>query len=368
MNPHYRPSLADIHAYAVQPSAGKIKLDAMENPFSMPASCLEAVAQAVADCPMNRYPNPNQQPFKQLLINQGLASSRHEIILGNGSDELIQCLHQALTPQSSVMTLDPAFSMVELNATLLGLKVVKIPLGEDFSLPTDALLAQIARIRPALLWLAYPNNPTGNTFNRDGMRAVIHAMARHEGLVVLDEAYSPFTGGDTLLEWMDEFPEVMVMRTLSKLGLAGLRLGYLMGHSALLSPLEKIRLPFNTNRLSIVAASVILQDYHAVLNEQAAQIAQERDQMMAFFQAYSSLRPNLRLRVFPSKANFLLVRCDHSATLFQWLLGSNILIKDMSKASALLRDCLRFTIGSPSENVAVRSALNAFPMMISPVA
>lgn len=358
----FRPSLNSLHAYQVLPSAGMIKLDAMENPFSLPVEAQIGLAQALQNVAINRYPDPEQADFKDTLIQQGLASAHHAILLGNGSDEIIQTLHLSLREGSTVMALDPSFSMYELNARLLGINFVKVSLNEDFSLPTERLLAMIAEKKPTLLWIAYPNNPTGNTFNRHDLALIVKS---HQGLCVIDEAYLPFTRGDTLIEWLNDHPHVLIMRTLSKLGLAGLRLGYLMGDHSILSTLEKIRLPFNTNRLSVIAAKFVLNHYHHALIEQARKIAQEREAMTDFFLQLSKSFPNLQWEVFPSKANFLLIRCAPYLQLFQWLLKNQILIKDMAKSSVLLHHCLRFTIGTADENRAVKEAITSFAQNLS---
>lgn len=353
----FRPELADLSAYQVLPSAGMVKLDAMENPFTLPDEALLGLAQHLKHESINRYPDPAQEAFKSLLIEHGLASPRHALLLGNGSDEIIQTLHLSLRPGSTVMAFNPSFSMYALNARLLGLRYVEVPLCADFTLPTAPVLAALAAEKPALLWIAYPNNPTGNTFALDDLQTIVEA---HQGLTIIDEAYLPFTGGMTLIDWLDRYPQVLVMRTLSKLGLAGLRLGYLMGDANLILMLDKIRLPFNTNRLSVAAASFVISHYHHFLIEQATQIAQARDAMTDWMQKLSHQFPWLHVEVFPSKANFLLIRCDHAGELFQWLLQHKILIKNLSKASPLLHQCLRFTLGTPEENQAVQQAVYAF--------
>lgn len=352
-----RPALAEIKPYPVLDSHGMIKLDAMENPFSLPLQAQADLMARLSHLEINRYPDPAQKELKAALIRAQLASQNFPLIIGNGSDEIIAMMHGILREHSKVMAFDPSFSMYELNAKTSGHTFIKVALNEDFSINLDRTLSAIDKEQPSLLWIAYPNNPTGNVFEHRALSAIIEA---HKGIAIIDEAYLPFTGGDSLIDWLGTSPKIAIMRTLSKLGLAGLRVGYLMGSPELITALEKARLPFNTNRLSAEFTKIILQDYHPQLIEQATQIAQEREKMFRFFQDWQHLHPKFRVRVFPSKANFLLVHCECASALYQWLRQQKILIKDVSNASPLLSQCLRFSIGTADQNQAVRNAVSTF--------
>jgi histidinol-phosphate aminotransferase len=210
------------------------------------------------------------------------------------------------------------------------------------------MLAALREYRPALVFLANPNNPTGNRFDTEAMRAVVEAAP---GLVVIDEAYYPFTDGD-YLEWLDRYEHLAVMRTVSKLGLAGLRLGLLAGNPAWLDEIDKTRLPYNINVLTQASAQFALA--HAeVLAEQARLIRQERAQL------YRALTAMPSLKVYPSEANFILFRAPkgRAGEVFASLKSQGVLIKNLDGSHAQLADCLRVTVGTAAENQAFLRAL-----------
>ena len=335
-------------AYHVADSTGMVKLDAMENPWSLPESVRQAMALEMARAPVNRYPDPACTALKSALRSAlGLPTSA-PLLLGNGSDELIQILCAAVArPGAVVMGVEPSFVMYRVSAAAAGVRYVGVPLRADFSLDLAALEAALAEHRPALLFLACPNNPTGNLFDRDQVLAV---LAQAPGLVVVDEAYHAFAR-QTFLGDLTRFPNLLVMRTLSKLGLAGLRLGVLAGSEAWLSQLDKLRLPYNVNVLSQLAAGVAL-GHLPVLEAQAAAILEERALLARRLAALTGVE------VFPSEANFLTFRVAGASAVFAGLLRRGVLIKNLGAAHPLLRDCLRVTVGTPDENGRFLTALS----------
>ncbi len=240
--------------------------------------------------------------------------------------------------------------MYALSAQLAGMEFVGVPLQADFALDVPAMLAAIEREQPAIVYLSYPNNPTGNLFALQDIEAILHACAGRS-LVVLDEAYQPFAQA-SMMPRLAEFPHMLVLRTVSKLGLAGIRLGYLAGAPALLQEFEKLRPPFNVNVLSEATAEFAL-DHLSVFDAQAAAICVAREQLSA------TLAQLPGVTVFPSAANFLLLRVPDSARVFDAMLQQKVLIKNVGKMHALLADCLRITIGTPEENQAMQAALQA---------
>jgi histidinol-phosphate aminotransferase len=270
-----------------------------------------------------------------------------DILLGNGSDELISLLALAADiPGNAVLAPLPGFVMYELSAKLQGLRFVGVPLTADFELDGPAMLAALRAHRPALVYLAYPNNPTANLWDDDILDQIIEAAP---GLVVIDEAYQPFAARDSLAR-LRRHEHVLLMRTMSKFGLAGVRIGYLIGRQPLIAELDKLRPPFNVSVLNCEAALFALEhvDDYA---RQAATIRSEREKLAAEVAALPGVR------VFPSEANMLLVRVPDAKRVFDGMKARGVLIKNVSGLHPLLANCLRITIGTPDENPLTLAAL-----------
>ena len=332
-----RPELLALHAYHVPESSGMIKLDAMENPYHLPQFLKDEIAAIVANSEINRYPDPDPYALKEKIRQIEAVPEGCDVLLGNGSDELIQLLALALNrPGAALLSVEPSFVMYRMIATFVGMRYVGVPLKENFSLDIDAMREAIRRERPALVFLAYPNNPTGNLFSADHIRQIIAASP---GLVVIDEAYCAFAS-DSFMKHIADYPNLLVMRTFSKLGMAGLRLGFLAGSSDWLDELEKLRLPYNVGVLPQRVAGVLLEN-HGMLLQQADQIKKDR---AVLYGQLSSIA-----EVYPSEANFLLFRMENAATVFNELKARGMLIKNLDGAHAMLEDCLRVTVGTPLE-------------------
>jgi len=344
-----RSEVLAMAAYHVADSRGMVKLDAMENPYPLPEALRAEVASLAADAPLNRYPDPSGVRLKERLREAMGISADMALMLGNGSDEIIQVLTLAIAkPGAVVMSVEPSFVMYRMLATAAGLRYVGVPLKPDFTVDGPALLAAIEQHRPALLWLAYPNNPTGNLFDRDLVERVIDAAP---GVVVIDEAYHAFAHASFLLE-LDRHPNLLVMRTLSKLGLAGLRLGFLAGPPAWLDQFDKLRLPYNVNVLTQRVCEAVLARPD-VLDHQAKAIVEARGELSR------ALGELPGVTVFPSAANFLLFRVSGAAAVFEGLKARGVLVKNLAGAHPLLADCLRVTVSTPQENRIFLDALAA---------
>ena len=344
-----RDDVLAMAAYHVPPSEGLLKLDAMENPYRLPAQLRQALGERLADALINRYPVPNYARLKQLLRQRMGIAGECGLILGNGSDELIAItLTACARPGAVVVAPTPSFVMYKVSAELAGMRFVGVPLAADFSLDAEAMLGAIQRHRPAVVFIAYPNNPTGNCFDRTAIDRILDAAP---GLVVLDEAYQPFA----LDSWLPDLaarPNLLVMRTLSKLGLAGLRLGYMTGAAIWLDQFEKVRPPYNISVLNQLAAEFALEHLE-VLDEQAARLRAERERLCAELAALPGVV------VFASRANFLLARVSDSGRLHRQLKEAGILVKDVGTMHAVLVNCLRLTVGTPEENRALVQALRS---------
>lgn len=347
-----RPALRALSAYHVADARGMIKLDAMENPYAWPGELAEAWLAHLRDVRLNRYPDPAAHALKSRLRASLELPASYGLLLGNGSDEIIQLVAMAVAePGRVLLALDPSFVMYRMIAAFSGMEFVGVPLkSADFSLDLDALLAAIECHRPVLVFIAYPNNPTGNLFPRD---AIEQAIAAAPGLVVMDEAYAAFANA-SFLNRLGEFDNLLIMRTLSKLGLAGLRLGLLVGAPHWLNEIDKLRLPYNINTLTQLSADFALAN-QAILDAQARSICRERAEMLEALRALPGIQP------FPSEANFILLRVPPGAAdgLFDALRAAGILVKNLHPAGGSLRDCLRVTVGLPEENRAFLAALRA---------
>ena len=345
-----RDDIRKTAAYSTSKPSGMIELHANENPWPLPASLRGEIAATVAEAAVNRYPEGAGERVKQSLARAMPIPAGAAIVLGNGSDELIQIVTAAIArPGATVLAPDPTFVMYRIYAMHSGVRYVPAPLRADFSLDDDAFAAAIARERPSLVWLASPNNPTGRALP---LASIERILAAAPGLVVVDEAYYAFAD-DSFLPRVLDFPNLIVVRTVSKIGMAGLRLGYAAAHPAWIAELEKVRPPYNINVLTQVVVPVLLR-HGALLGEQAAAIRRERARMAA---ALAALR---RVTVFPSHANFLLVRVPDAGHWFGTLREAGILVKNVDGWHPLLANCLRITIGTPAENNAVVEALSRY--------
>ena len=342
-----REEIRSLKAYHVPPSAGMVKLDAMENPYRLPAELRARLGRIVEEAALNRYPDAGAGELKASLRESLAVPREMELLLGNGSDELIQMLVTAVAkPGAVVLGVEPSFVMFRLIAAFAGARYVGVDLREDFSLDGERLLAAIDQHRPAVVFIAYPNNPTGNLFDAGLIERVIEAAP---GLVVVDEAYHAFADA-SFLPRAARHPNLVVMRTLSKLGLAGIRLGVLAGPGRWLAELDKVRLPYNVNTLTQAVAREVLK--HAnVLTEQAGAIKLERRRLV---QALQGVRG---VTAYPSDANFILFRIREAERVFDGLKRRGVLIKSLNGSHRLLADCLRVTVGTPDENTAFLSAL-----------
>ncbi len=342
-----RQEVLDLHAYHVPDSSGYIKLDAMENPYLVPPALRGEIAEAVAAAAINRYPDPGAASLKEKIRSVARLPQKMEVLLGNGSDELIQLLAMALNkPGAVLLGVEPSFVMYKMIAAFTGMRYAGVPLAEDFSLDLAATLAAINRERPALTFLAYPNNPTGNLFSADAVAQIIQASP---GLVVVDEAYYAFAA-DSFIPHLARYPNLLVMRTFSKLGMAGLRLGFLAGSAAWLGQLEKLRLPYNVGVLPQLVAEKLLS-HHDMLLQQAEQIKQDRAKL------YQQLSEIAGVKVYASEANFLLFRVANATAVFEGLKRHGVLIKNLNGGHPMLKDCLRVTVGTPEENMRFITAL-----------
>ena len=347
-----RQDVQSMHAYAVQPSAGFVKLDAMENPFTLPPALQRELGERLARVAINRYPGAGTAALAQELARHVQLPEGCALTLGNGSDELIDMLSVAcMKPGASVLAPLPGFVMYEMSAKLRGLAFVGVPLTASFELDVDAMLAAIEQHRPSLTYLAYPNNPTANLFDDAAIDRVVAAVGAQQGLVVMDEAYQPFSSR-TWMQKMAAHPHVLVLRTLSKFGLAGVRLGYLCGHAALIDEIDKVRPPYNVSVLNAEAALFALEHAHEYAR-QAAVLRAERERLASALAALPGVHP------YPSEANMILVRVPDSARAFAGMKSRGVLVKHIAGLHPLLAHCLRLTVGTPQENTLMLDALAA---------
>jgi histidinol-phosphate aminotransferase len=339
-----RPEILALKAYHVPDSAGMVKLDAMENPYPLPAPMRSELAQALARVDLNRYPDPTGTKLRALLASKMSVPAGMEILLGNGSDDLIQIITFACArPGAALMFPAPTFVMYSMNAALSGMRPLRQELREDFTLDREAFVARVKAERPALVFIAYPNNPTGVLYPEEDVAAVLRAAP---GLVVLDEAYHAFARR-SFMPRLAEFPNLVVMRTVSKLGLAGIRLGYLAGRPEWIDEFNKVRQAYNVNALTQAAALFVLERLE-VLEAQAALIRKEREVLG------KSLVQLEGVTLFPSEANFFLVRVPDADRTYEGLKRQGVLVRNLHPG---LKGCLRITVGTPDENRILLTAL-----------
>ncbi|BCG63072.1 MAG: histidinol-phosphate aminotransferase [Methyloprofundus sp.] len=349
INAAIRPEIRALTAYKVADATGFIKLDAMENPYVWPDELKAEWLKVVHDAEINRYPDPEAKSLCRTLKEYNQIPATSDLILGNGSDEIIQLLLMALPADATVMAPEPSFVMYKQIAQCLGLNYQGLPLlADSFELDISATLTAIKEQQPAIIFLAYPNNPTGNLFDSEAIAQIIE---QSNGLVIIDEAYAPFTDFSFIAK-LTEYNNLLVMRTVSKLGLAGLRLGFIAGNPSIINELNKARLPYNINILTQCSAEFALA-HPDMFAEQTATICTERARMFLQLSVLKGISPS------QSAANFILFRtpANKATDIFNALKSKNILIKNLSPQQGLLSDCLRVTIGKPEENNAFIKAL-----------
>ncbi|WP_294772764.1 histidinol-phosphate transaminase [uncultured Rhodoferax sp.] len=359
-----RQDVQGMHAYAVQESKGMVKLDAMENPFSLPPELQAALGQRLGGLALNRYPDGRVNDLRKALAAYADMPAGCDLMLGNGSDELISLLAMACdvppapgATKPVILAPVPGFVMYAMSAALQGLDFCGVPLTADFALDVPAMVEAIARTQPAIVYLAYPNNPTANLWDVADMRAVVAAARAAGSIVAVDEAYQPFSSRS----WLDEMraqpldnAHVLLMRTLSKFGLAGVRLGYMVGPAALVAQVDKVRPPYNVSVLNYECALFALE-HQDTFAAQAREICAQRAILL------EALRKLPGVKAWDSDANMVLVRFagegEPAQKVFDGLKARGVLVKNVSKMHPLLAQCLRLTVGTADENARLLKAL-----------
>ena len=342
-----RPEIKALSAYHVPDPSDSIKLDAMENPYQWPDDLINEWLDVIRDVELNRYPDPCARVLKQHLRESMDVPDDAEILLGNGSDELIQMIMMALAGKDdagnerSVLSVEPGFVMYKMIATFMDMPYIAMPLKEDFSIDEAEFLAAIKTHQPAVIFLAYPNNPTSNLFDEQTIRNIIDAAP---GVVIVDEAYHAFAE-KSFMPMLKEYDNLLVMRTVSKMGLAGLRLGLLAGKAEWLNEFDKVRLPYNINILTQASAEFAIKNRH-VLDKQTQQICVDRESLFKELSKIENITP------YASQANFILVRVEEGQAdiIFNSLKEQGVLIKNLNPVGGLLKECLRITVGTVEEN------------------
>ena len=339
-----KPSVRKLKAYHIDETPVRIKLDAMENPFPLPEEVRREISAVAGNARINLYPDPSAKELKQAIAAMwGMDPER--MILGNGSDELIQTIILAFG--GPVLVPEPTFAMYEITARALSQQAAAVPLDINFSLDADKLIRKARQVKARVIFLACPNNPTGNRFSDDGVRKILEKV---NAAVVVDEAYYSFSG-KSFLPFLDRHPNMILLRTLSKIGFAGLRIGALTAAPGVIEELNKIRLPYNINVLSQRAAVVALR-HQDVLNKQISLLISGREKL------YNALSSLSGITAYPSETNFILFRTKKDATaIYTALKQAGILVKNLNRPGPL-KNCLRVTVGTPEENNEFITELN----------
>ncbi len=326
----------------------RIRLDANENPFSLQEPLKKKLLEEMGKVDFNRYPEAGSPGLREKYA-QYFGVDRDLVMLGNGSDELIQILCLTFKGKiNGVLVPVPSFVMYKIIAVNTGNKVVEIPLDQNFDLDTDAMLAKMEMNFPALVFLSYPNSPTGNLFSRDKIEAIIKKTL---GVVVVDEAYASFSG-DTLVPLLKKYDNLIILKTLSKLGMASMRLGFLIGNKDIISQLDKVRLPYNINSLSQIAANFFL-DYQTEFASQVQEVVKRREEL------YLALKEITGINPYPSRANFIYFSCFFdSDRIYHSLTAAGVFVKNLNKPPRMA-NCMRVTVGNLEENAAFIKALKS---------
>lgn len=336
------PVVRSLRAYEAKEIPCRVKLDANESPYDFG----KYIPKALKTIKTNRYPDPEAKDVKKLLSKR-FSILPENILQGNGSDELIYYL--VTTFGGPVLYPTPTFSMYGIISQALGEKTIAIPLDKEFDIDLDKTLKAIRKEKPKVIFLSSPNNPTGNCFSSDRIMKIIDSSlaARHSSLAVLDEAYQPFSSEKGFLPLLKDYKNLVIMRTLSKIGLAALRLGFLIADAEIINEVNKVRLPFNVNSLSQAIAIEVLKDRKG-LDSSVKNIISERDRLFSEMEKIEGIKP------FPSEANFILFRVKNPDSLYEALLKKGVLVRNMN---SVVKGCLRATVGTPDENAEFLKAL-----------
>jgi len=326
-----KPNVYSLQAYQAKDIPCRVKLDANESPYGF----MDAY-KAVRSVRTNRYPDPAAQTLK-MSVSKEAGMKPGNILQGNGSDELIYYL--ITTFGGPVLYPVPTFSMYGIITQALGEKKVEVPLDKDFDLDEKGMLMEIRRKKPRLIFLSSPNNPTGNCFSSQTILKIIESTSS-TSLIIVDEAYQPFASSKGFIPMLGDYKNLLIMRTLSKMGLAGLRVGFLIADEEVIWHVNKVRLPFNLNALSQAAAIEILKDKKA-LKKNIRLIVSERGKLFSELSKIAGITP------YPSEANFILFRVEDADGVFNGLLKKGVLVRNMKGVGG---GCLRVTIGTPDEN------------------
>jgi len=350
-------ALASLRPYRAHPDPAPVKLDANESPWALPDAARRRIAEVLAAAPLHRYPDGRAEALRAALSDR-LGARPDELVLGVGSDEVIGILLSAFdrprggADKPTLAFPTPTFVMYSITSRVLGFEPVEVPLAEDFALDADAMCEAIDAHRPNLVFLASPNNPTGNAFDEAAMRRVIEAAPN--ALVVIDEAYAPFVGRSANA-WVGRYANVGVMGTLSKIGLAGLRVGWIRMHPRLADEAEKARAPYNLSVPAQLAATLALTELGDVLDDGVRQIVRARESLGAAMAEIDGLR------VLPSDANFFLVQVEDAASTHAALLERGVQVRHFAKQPRLA-NFLRITVGTPAENATLLETLRALSL------
>ncbi len=343
-----RQEVINQRAYFAGELICPVKLDANENPFPMPLYLKQMLFDRLNEIPLHRYPAAGSPSLIGRLAS-ALAVEKDMVLVGNGSDELIALLCAATGgPGSHTLMPTPTFAMYRISAQNYGHQTLEVPLDGTFGLDIDAMRQQIRQKRPALTFLSYPNNPTGNCFPKELVEEIIRESS---GIVVVDEAYYHFSGR-TFIPMLSKYDNLVILRSFSKVGLAALRLGLLVGGASLIHELNKVRLPYNLNAFSQAAAEFFI-DYEAEFIQQTQEIIRLRDALI------KDLKTINIIQTYPTDANFIFFRCTTDADhIYHNLIEQGILVRNLN-STGILNNCLRVTVGSHDENAILVQALRS---------
>lgn len=348
INSWLRDQIQAINAYHVPSAEGMLKLDAMESPYPIPDAIKDEYLQSLSKAQINRYPSADAAELVETLYELMDIPKDLGVLLGNGSDELIQLLALACDAGDTVLSVEPSFVMYEMIAKFTRLNYQGIALDKNFDIDLDAMLDAINESEPKIIFIAYPNNPTGNAFNKESIKTIIEST---DAMVVVDEAYYAYAD-ESFLNEVNRFDNLVLLRTISKIGFAGLRLGMLIANKETTTQLDKLRLPYNINTLTQISANFLLKHKDTIEKNASAII----DQRCRMFDTLSAING---IEVYPSQANFILFKAPDANLFFDQLKQQNILIKDLSNAP-MLENCLRVTVGTEEENSQFLSAVERF--------
>ncbi|GFZ33657.1 histidinol-phosphate aminotransferase [Clostridium zeae] len=350
MNSLFRKDLSDFKPYEAEINNCEVILNANESFINIEKQLEEEIISAIKDMKINRYPDPTGEKLRKIYGSYS-GADEEKIMIGNGSDELISIICNTFVDSGDkIVKLNPDFSMYKIYGVLHGAEVLEYDLKEDFTLDIDDFINFVNNEKPKVVFVSVPNNPTGGVIKKADIIKLITSV---NSIVVIDEAYFEFYG-NTVIDEIDNYDNLIILRTASKIGLAALRLGFLITNRALLMELYKVKPPYNVNSITQEIGALIYENKQ-VIEDNISRILREKSSLQI---SLLSLSEKINFKLYPSSTNFILMEIEEAKELYEYLKNNGVSVRFFGKGR--LENCIRITVGNSDENRLLLESINKF--------